>query len=85
MQIANARQQEIDNNNLEVCGQCEQQFYPLRAALVVDRLPKVSSTISRNGDLLGHALFSDLGFPEIDSKDGGLIIVIYSPELDELR
>ena len=87
MQTADGRRQKIDTKvvNLEVCGLREQQFYPLMGALVVDRLPNVSSSIPRNGELLDHAHLSDLGFPEIDSKDVGLIIGICSPELHELR
>ena len=87
MQTADGRRQEIDTKvvSLEECGLREQRFYPLKGALVVDCLPNVSSSILRNGELLDHAHWSDLGFPEIDSKDVGLIIGICFPELHKLR
>ena len=54
MRTADGIQQEIDAEvvNFEVCGLCEQRFYPLKGVLVVDRLPNVSNSIPRNNDLL---------------------------------
>ena len=87
LQTADGKRLEIDTEvmSLEVCGLCELQFCPLKGALVVERLPNVSTSIPLNGDLLGHAHLSDLGFPEIDSKDVGFIIGTCSTELHELR
>ena len=87
LQTADGRRQEIDTEvvNLEVCGLCEQRVYPLKGALVVDRLSIVSTIIPSNGDLLDHAHLIDLVFPEIDRKSVGLVIGICSPELLELK
>ena len=64
MRTAVGRRQEIDSEvvNFEECSLCEQQFYPLKGALVIDRLSNVSNSIPRNGDFFGHTYLSDLDF-----------------------
>ena len=64
MRTAVGRRQEIDSEvvNFEVCSLCEQQFYPLKGALVIDRLSNVSNSIPRNSDFFGHTYLGDLDF-----------------------